>query len=75
MCLDLVGRDTFYGLLASLRGRLVCDADFAELCCLENSGTCLPAMALLLRTYDKVSDAEAKADSDILVEGSPGDRD
>ena len=29
--LDLVGRDTFYGLLASLRGQLFRDADFAEL--------------------------------------------
>ena len=27
--LDHVGRDTFYGLLASLRGRLFRDADFA----------------------------------------------
>ena len=28
--LDHVGQDTFYGLLASLRGRLFRDADFAE---------------------------------------------
>ncbi len=28
--LDHVGRDTFCGLLASLRGRLFQDADFAE---------------------------------------------
>ena len=27
--LDHVGRDTFYGLMASLRGRLFRDADFA----------------------------------------------
>ena len=33
--LDLVGRDTFYGLLASLRGRLFQDADFDELYCLD----------------------------------------
>ena len=29
--LDLVGRDSFYGLLASLRGQLFHDADFAVL--------------------------------------------
>ena len=34
--LDLVGRDTFYGLLSSLRGQLFRDADFAELYCLDN---------------------------------------
>ena len=36
MYLDLVGKDTFYGLLASLRGQLFRDADFAELYCLDN---------------------------------------
>ena len=30
--LDQVGKDTFYGLLASMRGRLFRDADFADLC-------------------------------------------
>ena len=30
LCLDLVGRGTFYGLLALLRGQLFQDADFAE---------------------------------------------
>ena len=34
--LDLVGRDPFYGLLASLRGQLFRDADFAELYCPDN---------------------------------------
>ena len=34
--LDHVGRDTFYGLLASLRGRLFRDADFAGLYCADN---------------------------------------
>ena len=28
--LDYVGKDTFYGLLASLRGQLFSDDDFAE---------------------------------------------
>ena len=66
--LDLVGRDTFYGLLASLRGQLFRDADFAQLYCLDNGRASVPpsllATALLLQTYDKVSDAEAKARAD-----------
>ena len=67
MYLDYVGKDTFYGLLASLRGRLVCDADFAELYCLDNGRTSLLATALPLQTYDKVSDAEAKARADFDI--------
>ena len=31
--LDYVGQDTFYGLLASLRGQLFSDDDFAEIYC------------------------------------------
>ena len=69
--LDLVGRDTFYGLLASLRGQLFRDADFAELYCLDNGRVSvppsLPATALLLQTHDKVSDAEAKARADFDI--------
>ena len=69
--LDLVGRDTFYGLLASLRGRLFRDADFAELYCLDNGRASVPpsllATALLLQTHDKVSDAEAKARADFDI--------
>ena len=78
--LDHVGRDTFYGLLASLRGRLFRDADFAD-----NGRDSVPpsllATALLLQSHDKVSDAEAKARADfdirwkvalgIEVEGRP----
>jgi hypothetical protein len=30
--LDYVGRDTFYGFLASQRGQLFRDEEFAELC-------------------------------------------
>ena len=42
--LDHVGRDTFYGLLASLRGRLFRDADFAAFYCPDNGRTvCRPA--------------------------------
>ena len=66
--LDLVGRDTFYGLLASLRGRLFRDADFVELYCLDNGRASVPpsllATALLLQAHDKVSDVEAKARAD-----------
>ena len=71
MYLDYVGKDTFYGLLASLRGQLFRDADFAEFYCLDNRRTSVPpsllATALLLQTYDKVSDAEAKARGDFDI--------
>ena len=63
--LDYVGKDTFYGLLASLRGQLFSDDDFAEIYGPDNGRDSVPpsllATALLLQTYDKVSDAEAKA--------------
>ena len=66
--LDHVGRDTFYGLLASLRGRMFRDTEFAEFYCLDNGRgsvpPSLPATALLLQVHDKVSDAEAKARAD-----------
>ena len=66
--LDHVGRDSFYGLLASLRGRLFRDADFAEFYCADNGRDSVPpsllATALLLQSHDKVSDAEAKARAD-----------
>ena len=39
MYLDYVGKDTCYGLLASWRGQLFRDADFAELYCLDNGRT------------------------------------
>ena len=66
--LDHVGRDTFYGLLASLRGGLFRDADFAVFYCADNGRDSVPpsllATALLLQSHDKVSDAEAKARAD-----------
>ena len=69
--LDLVGRETFYGLLASLRGHLFRDADIAELYCLDDGrvsvAPSLLARALLLQTHDKVSDAEAKARADFDI--------
>ena len=69
--LDYVGKDTFYGLLASLRGQLFSDDDFAEIYCPNNGRDSVPpsllATALLLQTYDKVSDAEAKARADFDI--------
>ena len=70
--LDHVGRDTFYGLLASLRGRLFQDADFAVFYCADNGRDSVPpsllATALLLQSHDKVSDAEAKARADFDIQ-------
>ncbi len=69
--LDHVGRDTFYGLPASLRGRLFGDADFAVFYCADNGRDSVPpsllATALLLQSHDKVSDAEAKARADFDI--------
>ena len=69
--LDHVGRDTFYGMLASLRGRLFRDAEFAEFYCPDNGRDSVPpsllATALLLQSHDKVSDAEAKARADFDI--------
>ena len=66
--LDHVGQHTFYGLLASLRGQLFRDDDFAEIYGPDNGRDSVPpsllATALLLQTYDKVSDAEAQARAD-----------
>ena len=69
--LDHVGKDTFYGLLASLRGQLFRDAEFAEFYCPDNGRDSVPpsllATALLLQSHDKVSDAEAKARADFDI--------
>lgn len=66
--LDFVGRDSFYGFLARQRGKLFQDEDFAEFYCPDNGrpsvAPSLLANALLLQTYDKVSDEEAKARAD-----------
>ena len=73
MYLDHVGRDTFYSLLASLRGQLFRDSDFAEFYCADNGRDSVPpsllATALLLQTHDKMrmSDAEAKARADFDI--------
>ncbi len=66
-----VGWESFYGLLASMRGQLFRDEEFAKIYCPDNGRDSVPpsllATALLLQAYDKVSDAEAKdrADFDI----------
>jgi Transposase domain (DUF772) len=68
---EFVGRDSFYGWLASQRGELFRDEAFAGLYVLTNGRPSVPpsllAVALVLQTYEGVSDAEAKqrADDDL----------
>lgn len=66
--LSYVGADSFYGYLASQRNKLFRDEDFAEMYCPDNGRPGVPpsqlATALLLQTYDKVSDEEAKERAD-----------
>jgi transposase len=65
---EFVGRDSFYGWLASQRGELFRDEEFAGLYVLTTGRPSVPpsllAMALVLQTYDGVSDAEAKQRAD-----------
>jgi hypothetical protein len=65
---EFVGRDSFYGWLASQRGELFRDEEFAGLYVLTNGRPSVPpsllAMALVLQTYEGVSDAEAKQRAD-----------
>jgi hypothetical protein len=60
---DFVGRRTFFGYLASERGELFRDEDFANLYCPNNGRPSVPpsllATALILQAYDDVSDEEA----------------
>ena len=66
--LDFVGRDSFYGFLASQRGQLFRDEEFQALYVLDNGCPSVPpsllATALLLQTHDLCSDEEAKARAD-----------
>jgi hypothetical protein len=68
MFADFVGRQNFYGFLASQRGELFRDEDFAELYCLNNGrpsvAPSLLATALVLQAYDGVSDDETKQRAD-----------
>ena len=65
---DFVGQRTFYGFLASQRDELFRDEDFAALYCRDNGRPSVPpsllATALVLQTYDGVSDDEAKQRAD-----------
>ena len=71
MYLDHVGRHSFYGFLASMRGQLFKDKEFAELYCRNNGRDSVPpsllATALLLQTHDKASDDEAKQRADFDI--------
>ena len=61
---DYVGQDSVYGFLAQHRHELFRDADFAAMYCANNGRPSVPpsllATALVLQTYDKVSDEEAR---------------
>jgi hypothetical protein len=60
---DFVGKRTFFGYLASERGELFRDEDFASLYCPNNGRPSVPpsllATALVLQAFDSVSDEEA----------------
>ena len=62
--LEHVGRRSFYGFLASQRGELFRDEDFAELYSLTNGRPSVPpsllATALLLQVHERCSDEEAR---------------
>jgi transposase len=65
---EFVGRDSFYGWLASQRDELFRDEEFAGLYALNTGRPSVPpsllATALVLQTYDGVSDEEAKQRAD-----------
>ena len=65
---EFVGQRTFYGYLASQRDELFRDEDFAALYCRNLGRPSVPpsllATALVLQTYDGVSDEEAKQRAD-----------
>ncbi len=69
--IDHMGRGSFYCLLAPLRGQLFRDEEFAELYCTDNGRDSVPpsllTTALLLQTYDRASDAEAKQRADFDI--------
>jgi hypothetical protein len=65
---EFVGQRTFYGYLASQRDELFGDEDFAALYSSDRGRPSVPpsllATALVLQTYDGVSDEEAKQRAD-----------
>src|SRR3989304_6476769 len=67
--LDFVGRDSFYGFLATERGNLFRDEDFGRLYCPDNGRNSVPpsllATALLLQAHDRGSDEGARAAADV----------
>jgi len=71
MYLEHVGRHSFYGFLALMRGKLFRDEEFASLYCPDNGRNSVPpsllATTLLLQTHDKVSDDEAKQRADFDI--------
>ena len=75
--LDHVGKDTFYGLLASLRGRLFQDSDFAVFYCADNGRDSVPpsllATALLLQTHDERRRGQGPGRLRHPLEGGSGD--
>ena len=66
--LGFVGEDTLYGFLALHRDQIFHDEDFAEFYSPDQGRPSVPpsllAIALLLQTYERVSDEEAKARAD-----------
>ena len=70
--LESVGKESFYGFLAGLRGQLFRDEEFATFYDRLGRGRpsvppSLLATALLLQTHDRVSDEEAKQRADFDV--------
>ena len=65
---EFVGQRSFYGYLARQRDELFRDEEFAGLYCRDNGRPSVPpsllATALVLQTYDGVSDDEAKQRAD-----------
>jgi hypothetical protein len=51
--LDHVGRDSFYGFLASHRGELFHDEDFTDLYCSDNGRPSIPRACLRQRCFCK----------------------
>ena len=66
--IEAVGKGNFYGFLASVRGELFSDEQFAHLYTLDNGRPSVPpsllATALLLQAHERLSDQEAKERAD-----------